>query len=122
MVSLVIQHIEQPKKIIEEGLYRKSGDLAKINKMKTEINQKGPKCIKFEDKEEIHTYTGLLKLYFREMPEPIIPYNLYGPCIVAAGSPAEIRSQMIAQVLGLLPPANKAILKLLCVHLQKESD
>ena len=26
---------------------------------------------------DIHLLAGLLKLYFRELPEPVIPFNMY---------------------------------------------
>lgn len=68
---------------------------------------------------DVHDVCGVLKLYLREMPEPLIPFELYGPCIAASGSPPELRDQMIANVINLLPPANKAILATICHHLKE---
>lgn len=34
---------------------------------------------------DVNAVAGLIKLYFREMPEPLIPFNLYTAVIAAAG-------------------------------------
>lgn len=136
--------IHSSEHITEEGLYRKSGELSKIQKLKA-IVDKGPKNLHLDDPSleiDVHAVTGLLKAYLREMPEPIIPFELYGPCIAASGSPEDVRDVMIgivasfssvslrflfsctpliysiANVIALLPPPNKAILEIICTHLR----
>jgi len=34
---------------------------------------------------EPHDVAGLLKLYFRELPEPLLTFEMYEPFLVAAG-------------------------------------
>jgi hypothetical protein len=43
-----------------------------------------------------HTMAGLLKRYFREMPDPFIPEDLYEACLTAVGS--EAPAEQIARV------------------------
>lgn len=36
-----------------------------------------------EAEEDVNVLTGLLKLFFRELKEPMIPFNLYEPLMKA---------------------------------------
>jgi hypothetical protein len=72
---------------------------------------------------------GLVKLYFREMPEPLIPFELYDAILAAAGtllppsldgkigSPAASRVGIMKNIIDLLEPDSKLVLKVLCWHL-----
>lgn len=37
-----------------------------------------------EDEEDVHVLTGVLKLFFRELKEPLIPYQLFHKAIKAS--------------------------------------
>lgn len=37
-----------------------------------------------EDEEDVHVLTGALKLFFRELKEPLIPYQLFHKAIKAS--------------------------------------
>mgnify|MGYP002395580903 CR=1 FL=1 len=74
-----------------------------------------------EKTRDVSTITGLVKLYFRLMPEPIIPFELYGPVIASSAGPDELRYIMIRNSLSLLPSENTTILKLLSFHLNRVS-
>ena len=67
----------------EEGIYRLSGDAIYIKYMwacfiigKTDFLQVPEPSLSF-----IHILTGSLKLYLRELKEPLIPFDLYDKCI-----------------------------------------
>jgi hypothetical protein len=65
--------------------------------------------------QSIHTVTGLVKLYFRELPEPLLTFESYDMFIAASGVPEkDARLQMIRKVLGFIPPTKYRLLKLLC--------
>jgi hypothetical protein len=55
-----------------EGLFRISGAYAKIDELKKNVD-KGKK-VNIEA-ENPHTIAGFVKLYFRELPQPILPGN-----------------------------------------------
>uniref|UniRef100_A0A3Q0RSB3 Rho-GAP domain-containing protein n=1 Tax=Amphilophus citrinellus TaxID=61819 RepID=A0A3Q0RSB3_AMPCI len=62
-----------------DGLYRVSGNLAVIQKLRFKadhgkINQRW---------EDVHVITGALKLFFRELPEPLFPYSHFNKFISA---------------------------------------
>ena len=58
-----------------EGIFRISASSTKLQKYKNEYNRGLP--VEFPEKIDPHTVAGLLKLYLRELPEPVIPFNMY---------------------------------------------
>ncbi|ROK31101.1 Rho GTPase-activating protein 15 [Anabarilius grahami] len=59
-----------------DGIYRVSGNLAVIQKLRFAVNHER---LDLDDPqwEDIHVITGALKLFFRELPEPLIPYGFF---------------------------------------------
>lgn len=81
---------------------------------------------------DVNAIAGLVKLYFREMPEPLIPFELYPAVIAAAGtysvsflltvcpgSPSEAKLNIMKNIIDLIPPESKFVLKMLCYHLYR---
>jgi len=94
-----------------EGIFRisanKEYEWAAIEEL--EQNERGK--IKFKDY-DVHVAANILKLYFRELPEPLLTYEYYGMFIAASGIPeSEARGIMIKKVLEYLPQSNQKILK-----------
>lgn len=65
----------------------------------------------------VHNITGLLKLYFREMPEPLIPFNRYQDFIAAATIEEEKRKDVLRVLVQSLPAARLAVAFTLLQHL-----
>jgi hypothetical protein len=59
----------------EKGIYRLSGSHSSVQRLK-QMFATDPSSVLTES-EEVHDVTGVLKLYFREMVEPIIPFHMY---------------------------------------------
>ncbi|XP_030874576.1 beta-chimaerin [Leptonychotes weddellii] len=69
---------------------------------------------------DINIITGALKLYFRDLPIPVITYDTYPKFIEAAKiSNADERLEAVHDVLMLLPPAHYETLRYLMIHLKK---
>lgn len=75
-VIRIIQLIELPKNITSVGLYRASGNLATIQKIRFHIDKNNLKILD-EFKNDSDVLTGSLKLFFRELKEPLIPHKTY---------------------------------------------
>uniref|UniRef100_A0A1Y1NBQ2 Rho-GAP domain-containing protein n=1 Tax=Photinus pyralis TaxID=7054 RepID=A0A1Y1NBQ2_PHOPY len=75
-VLKIIKLIELPKNIESVGLYRASGNLATIQKIRFNIDKNNLKILD-EFKNDSDVLTGSLKLFFRELKEPLIPHKLY---------------------------------------------
>lgn len=69
-----IQAIED-KDLKADGIYRACGNLSTVQKLRFEINQENYQSLWTE--EDVHVLTGLLKMFFRDMKEPLIPCDRF---------------------------------------------
>uniref|UniRef100_A0A3B3ZUZ4 Uncharacterized protein n=1 Tax=Periophthalmus magnuspinnatus TaxID=409849 RepID=A0A3B3ZUZ4_9GOBI len=60
-----------------DGIYRVSGNLAVIQKLRFKVNHEEKLNLDESEWEDIHVITGALKLFFRELPEPLVPYGFF---------------------------------------------
>lgn len=67
--------IERPENIKSLGIYRTSGNLATIQKIRFEVD-KGRLDILDDYSNDVDVLTGTLKLFFRELKEPLIPLDV----------------------------------------------
>lgn len=95
-----------------EGIFRVSADVDEVNALKAKIdNWELPDSALLTD---AHAPASLLKLWYRELYEPLIPDALYGAC-VAAGSDAAAA----LRILHRLPHLNRLVLTYLIRFLQE---
>merc|ERR1712223_1320468 len=64
---------------------------------------------------------GLLKMYFRELPNPVCTYHLYDKFVEAAKAAENQRLVMMRDVVQQLPPPNYRTLEYLARHLYRVS-
>ncbi|KAI8854525.1 hypothetical protein BC829DRAFT_439219 [Chytridium lagenaria] len=69
--------------LLSQGIYRLSGNTTTIQKLRASFNAYESVKLDSEDT-DINVVAGLLKLYFRELPNPLIPFEFYEPIIKAA--------------------------------------
>lgn len=99
-----------------DGLYRASGNLSQIQKIRLQIDQHNYSVL--EKEEDVHVLTGALKLFFRELKEPLIPYKLFTKAIKASTTPnKKERIGMFQDIVKALPVSNRDTLKYLLQHL-----
>uniref|UniRef100_A0A1A8ETN9 Rho GTPase-activating protein 39 n=2 Tax=Nothobranchius korthausae TaxID=1143690 RepID=A0A1A8ETN9_9TELE len=92
-----------------EGIFRVPGDIDEVNALKLQVDQwKIPTGL-----EDPHIPASLLKLWYRELEEPLIPHEFYEECINSYDNP----EAAISVVLGL-PHINKLVLCYLIRFLQ----
>uniref|UniRef100_A0A668AFJ6 Rho GTPase-activating protein 39 n=1 Tax=Myripristis murdjan TaxID=586833 RepID=A0A668AFJ6_9TELE len=92
-----------------EGIFRVPGDIDEVNALKLQVDQwKIPTGL-----EDPHIPASLLKLWYRELEEPLIPHEFYEECISHYDSP----EAAVNVVLGL-PHINKLVLCYLIRFLQ----
>ncbi|OWR55071.1 putative Rho GTPase activating protein 15 [Danaus plexippus plexippus] len=101
-----------------DGLYRASGNLSQVQKIRLEIDQNNMSVI--ENSPDIHVLTGSLKLFFRELKEPLIPCCLFDRVLAACSiRPREARIREFRDIVQSLPQCNRDTLKFLLEHLLK---
>ncbi|XP_062474634.1 unconventional myosin-IXb isoform X2 [Pezoporus occidentalis] len=101
-----------------EGIYRKSGSANRMKELK-QLLQADPNSVKLENY-PIHTITGVLKQWLRELPDPLMTSAQYNDFLRAVELP-EKQEQLSAiySVLEQLPQANHNTLERLIFHLVK---
>ncbi|CAK6961759.1 rho GTPase-activating protein 22 [Scomber scombrus] len=104
----------------EEGLFRMPGQ-ANLVKELQEAFDCGDKPL-FDSNTEVHTVASLLKLYLRELPEPVIPFSKYEDflsCGQLLVKDEEEGVQELGNQVSTLPLPNYNLLKYICKFLDE---
>ncbi|XP_074161787.1 unconventional myosin-IXb isoform X5 [Sminthopsis crassicaudata] len=117
VLEKLLEHVEMHG-LYTEGIYRKSGAANRMRELKQSL-QTDPNSVKLENY-PIHAITGVLKLWLRELPEPLMTFAQYNDFLRAVELP-EKQEQLAAiyAVLEHLPQANHNTLERLIFHLVK---
>ncbi|EJW71628.1 hypothetical protein WUBG_17464 [Wuchereria bancrofti] len=114
-IQLVTEVVES-KGLDTDGLYRVSGNLSSIQRIRCQVDQEKYVALLAED--DVHVLTGALKLFFRELSEPIFPSSLAKDFIYANRLPkGEGKLKAFDDLLNKLPLVNRETLKVLFGHL-----
>ncbi|XP_049656933.1 rho GTPase-activating protein 27 isoform X2 [Accipiter gentilis] len=101
-----------------DGLYRVSGNLATIQKLRYKVEHDEHLDLDDGRWEDIHVVTGALKLFFRELPEPLVPFSHFDKFIAAIKMQDPTRrGRCIRDLVFSLPPAHHDTMKVLFHHL-----
>ncbi|CAO1614360.1 unnamed protein product [Sympodiomycopsis kandeliae] len=106
-----------------EGIYRKSGGTSQL-KIITQLFERGQRFDlndqnRFND---VSAITSVLKNYFRELPEPLLTYDLHERFIEASQKPEYrldpgAREAKMKELISALPASHRETLRMLCAHL-----
>ncbi|XP_068439517.1 rho GTPase-activating protein 27 [Clinocottus analis] len=102
-----------------DGLYRVSGNLAVIQKLRFKADHEE---LDLEDGqwEDVHVITGALKLFFRELPEPLFPFSHFNDFIAAIRNPDyKAKVSHMCELVNSLPHSNHDTMRLLFGHLRR---
>merc|ERR1712038_633694 len=117
-VERCIAEIERGDKIKTDGVYRQGGNICTIQKIRLEVD-KGNLSI-LETMEDVHVLTGALKLFFRELKEPLIPWEAVEKLLSAINLPSKkTKLRTIKEIVGRLPTFHFSTLIFLLKHLEK---
>ncbi|KAI8374885.1 Rho GTPase activation protein [Blakeslea trispora] len=117
VVSACIQQVEK-RGLKSVGIYRLSGPASSIQKYKAMFDQ--GENVSLDEEYDINAITGLLKLYFRELSNPLMTYEYYEWFIDAARIPEyEERMYQIKSIIHSLPKKNFIVLEYLMRHLNR---
>ncbi|XP_077359933.1 rho GTPase-activating protein 22 isoform X2 [Festucalex cinctus] len=104
----------------EEGLFRMPGQANLVKDMQ-EAFDCGDKPL-FDSNTDVHTVASLLKLYLRELPEPVIPFCKYEDFLTCAqllAKDEEEGVQELGKQVNTLPLPNYNLLKYICKFLDE---
>ncbi|KAJ2235481.1 hypothetical protein IWW45_002563 [Coemansia sp. RSA 485] len=108
----------------EVGIYRVSGGAADVSRLRQMFNS-DPDAVDLNAKDfgDINVISGVMKQFLRELPEPLMTYNLYEGFINAASiDDYDERLWAIKDLVHALPTANYTVLKRLVEHLERVTD
>lgn len=115
VVELLLLHVEI-NGLYTEGIYRKSGSTCRARELH-QIMETDPEKPSL-DNYPIHTITGLVKRWLRELPDPLMTFSLYNDFLHAVELPEKSeRIKAVYQKVEELPPANFNTLERLIFHL-----
>uniref|UniRef100_A0AAR2LA69 Rho-GAP domain-containing protein n=1 Tax=Pygocentrus nattereri TaxID=42514 RepID=A0AAR2LA69_PYGNA len=102
----------------EEGLFRIAAGASKLKKLKAALDCSTSQLEEFYS--DPHAVAGALKSYLRELPEPLMSFQMYDEWIQASNiSDPDKRLQALWVACDNLPKANKANLRYLVKFLAK---
>ncbi|XP_069366916.1 rho GTPase-activating protein 12-like isoform X3 [Paralichthys olivaceus] len=121
-VKMCIDHVENSGLCVD-GLYRVSGNLAVIQKLRFLVNHDEKVNLADRKWEDIHVTTGALKMYFRELPEPLFTYSLFNDFVSSIKiSDQKQRVHSIKDLVRQLPKPNHDTMQVLFKHLRTVID
>uniref|UniRef100_A0A8B9MTW3 Rho GTPase activating protein 9 n=1 Tax=Accipiter nisus TaxID=211598 RepID=A0A8B9MTW3_9AVES len=116
-VRLCVEAVEE-RGLDVDGIYRVNGNLSVIQKLRFAVDREERLSLADPEWSDVHVVTGALKLFFRELPEPLVPYEFFNPFIEAIKLPdPQEQVERVAELVKSLPPANYATLRYLLAHL-----
>lgn len=116
-VKMCIDHIEE-QGLDVDGLYRVSGNLAVIQKLRFAVTHDEKLDLNDSKWEDIHVITGALKMFFRELPEPLFTYNHFNDFVNAIKQEPKLRVQGVKDLIKQLPKPNQDTMQALFKHLK----
>ncbi|XP_012263680.2 rho GTPase-activating protein 32 [Athalia rosae] len=105
-----------------DGIYRLSGVTSNIQRLRHAFDEDRVPALHSDESilQDIHSVASLLKMYFRELPNPLCTYQLYSAFVgaVQAETDAE-RLRYMREAVRKLPPPHYRTLEFLMRHLAR---
>ncbi|XP_075996050.1 rho GTPase-activating protein 15 [Genypterus blacodes] len=121
-VQLCVDAVEK-RGLEADGIYRVSGNLATIQKLRFIVDQEDSLDLDSSQWEDVHVVTGALKMFFRELPEPLFPFSFFQLFVEAirVKEPKQ-KVQAVRDLVHQLPKPNQDTMRLLFGHLHRVLD
>ncbi|KAI1292272.1 Protein FAM13A [Halotydeus destructor] len=123
VMSRLCDFIESNSGMFCEGLFRVSGNAKLIEKLRQSFDSSGDAPLETDG--DVPSAAALLKLFLRELPEPVIPLQLH-PLFLEAAKEYSLDKEgaivTIKELISLLPEENFSMLKYLSSFLRRVSN
>ncbi|KAF7709914.1 rho GTPase-activating protein 15 [Silurus meridionalis] len=118
-VQLCVKEVEK-RGLDVDGIYRVSGNLATVQKLRFLVDQEEELDLGDSQWEDVHVITGALKMFFRELPEPLFPFRFFEMFVEAIKNREHKQKvQALKKLVNQLPKPNHNTMKVLFHHLQR---
>lgn len=119
LIAACVEEVEH-RGMQEVGVYRISGVTGEIQKLKRAFEKNSRAAVQLLKEADVHVVTGLLKLYFRELPEALFTDALYPNLVTGMGlADPEAKEKFLASQLQSMPEPNHSTVIFLIDHLMK---
>ncbi|XP_046476177.1 rho GTPase-activating protein 32 isoform X1 [Neodiprion pinetum] len=105
-----------------DGIYRLSGVTSNIQRLRHAFDEDRVPALHSDESilQDIHSVASLLKMYFRELPNPLCTYQLYSAFVGAVQAETDAdRLRYMRDAVRKLPPPHYRTLEYLMRHLAK---
>ncbi|XP_063043988.1 rho GTPase-activating protein 1 isoform X1 [Engraulis encrasicolus] len=102
-----------------EGIFRRSANVTLVKTVQEKYNS--GEEVNFGEMEDVHLAAVILKTFLRELPEPLLTYQLYNDIINFQNVDKDAQVVTIQNLLAMLPQENYASLKYLILFLAEVS-
>ncbi|KAG9265827.1 rho GTPase-activating protein 24-like isoform X2 [Astyanax mexicanus] len=122
MAPLVVEQCAdfiRARGLLEVGLFRQPGQATLVKELQEAFDAGEKPSF---DSTDVHTVASLLKLYLRELPEPLVPFSRYQEFLMCGKKIPADREQGLLELKSLLhelPVANFNLLKYICQFLNE---
>ncbi|KAI1305328.1 N-chimaerin [Halotydeus destructor] len=123
VVDLCVKEIEN-RGLHVEGLYRVSGFADDVEALKTKLESESESADNYlRSCDDVHVITGVLKMFFRHLPVPVITFDTY-PFFLQAIRRKNDDDKLhgLRDAINKLPPAHYQTLKYFLGHLNRVSQ
>ncbi|XP_055683358.1 rho GTPase-activating protein 21 [Lutzomyia longipalpis] len=105
------------------GIYRIPGNTAAITALTDQVNRGFDEATLTDAKwEDVNVVSSLLKSFIRNLPEPLLPNDIYANFILADKKSGRLRMSELKNLLETLPPFSYETMKHLLRHLHRVSQ
>ncbi|XP_062236205.1 rho GTPase-activating protein 1 [Platichthys flesus] len=102
-----------------EGIFRRSANVTLVKEVQLKYNSGAE--VNFRELEDVHLAAVILKTFLRELPEPLLTYQLYNDIVNFATVPSDNQVSALKTLVESLPEENRTSLRYLITFLAQVS-
>eukprot|EP01103_Thecamoeba_quadrilineata_P017578 TRINITY_DN6304_c0_g1_i1.p1 TRINITY_DN6304_c0_g1~~TRINITY_DN6304_c0_g1_i1.p1 ORF type:complete len:1009 (+),score=168.11 TRINITY_DN6304_c0_g1_i1:207-3029(+) len=124
LFGMITRHLLHYSGYKAEGLFRIAGSKSVVGQLKEVLDKGVPPDFSLNTYEAVDL-AALLKLYFRELPEPLLPFNCYEPLMTLSSKYEDSQEEMavaLKEKLQQIPKLNFVVLQSLIKFLRRISE
>ena len=112
IVKKCVEFLSTPEHLETVGIFRRSANVADVKATQAKVN--AGEDIIFDEQTDVHLAAVLLKAFFRELPEPLLTFDVFEDVMNFQQLPTDARTSFMKDTLrNKLPEQNFLLLKYL---------
>lgn len=103
---------------MEEGIYRVNGIVGEIRRLKSAFDESARNGEILASEAEVNVVAGVVKQFFRELPKPLFPVEMYNDFVELLVSQDEADKEKMMIAFGDIPEPNISVIVRLIQHIK----